>query len=1063
MAQLVVSLAGAAIGSFFGPAGAQIGFALGSFVGSSLFGPKPKGPTPLDSKWQGVEYGSPVSWYSGTMRLSMVPIYMGDKIPVAQTTEAGKGGSDVVTGYEYYADVMMLVAARESDALLEIFKEGKLAWSNRTSASARTLLNSQNAEHWEELRFYGGAEGQEPDPDYEAAKGIGLAPAYLGWTTIFFKRLRLNSAAQIPQMYAVCSTDAVSEYSPVTLGEYASAGSAVSVGSMATVGGLPVMGFGNWVFGYPASGLVRFQRFNADGTITQLATQETGQTGASATGITDVPVVVYRVGIAGNTYASVRYDGSAFPPPATYTLTSGIGDQTARFCIDGSDIFLTGYTVTDIYRCAVSGGGVVASGSLPAEVVALAVDASYLYCAEYNGTNLYVLDRSTLALVDTESMPSGGDIDEEGFLFFMGGELHVLKPLALALTATLYRRTAANTWVTVSTSVYKTQHGYSGGALAVNGGSFYVTQRTNDETAVSFPASFTAYLNTQTTDDGTYYLSDLITDLHARCGEGPSLLDVSDLTAIEYRGCLSNGPQPVRALIEQACAAYFVDRVEADGQYKYVRRGGASLVTIPYADLGVGVDQAQQDPLQIDEGDDIRVPQAVEVGFLNVRKNYEVGSERATREVTPAQGNDKVDLAFALRPVEAKAIAEVIVQDAQVSKRSYRFSLGMEYAYLTPTDVVTVTARSGTTHRVRILEVSEQQGVLECMAVADDQQVLTAVGITSDEYEPQTTVSAPSDTTMVLMDIAPTRDTEAALPGYLVAATGVGQWPYASIRRSLDGNAYDTEVARIYERAVIGTATSALAPAPPLGRFNVYESLTVSVLGTLSSSTRAAMQQDRTINVMAVEKDGGGWEVIRFRTATLTGTNGDDNLYTLSGLHRGRQGTEWAVADHSSGNRVVLLSTSGLRSVDIGASEIGLLRYFKGVTAGRAISTATAEEFTPASVRSKPWAPVRVRVARDGSNNATVTFNRRTRLEYRVGGVGGNYFPLGEDTESYVVDVYDAGFANLLRTITASSESASYSAANQTSDGLTPGDALNLRVRQQSAVVGDGYETEVTA
>jgi hypothetical protein len=1002
MAQLVVSVAGAAIGFFIGgPAGAQAGFALGSFVGAQLFAPKPKGPSPLDSKWQGVEYGSPVSWYSGTMRLSMVPIYMSDKIAVAQTTEAGKGGSDVVTGYEYYADVMMLVAARESDALLEIFKEGKLVWTNRSTASAQSLLNSESSENWEELRFYGGAEGQEPDPDYEAAKGIGLAPAYIGWTTIFFKRLRLNSSAQIPQMSAVCSTDAVLSYTPQALGTYASEGSYVSLGALGLVSGLPVCGFGDWATTYPAESSVSFRRFNLDGTVSLLDTRITGQTGPTLTGLSDVPIVVWRTLAGATSYRAIRYTGGAATSQVSYTLTTGVGSVQGKFCVNGSDIYFAGEAVTDVYLCGINGGSPTASGSFTNPVVALATDATYLYGAEYNGTDLYILDRNTLTLSSTETLPATTGTGSF-HLLFIEGTLHALFAGG-GTTGSLYRRTGVSTWTLVTSSV--TQPNGSGshrGSLAVSGGNFFVCRFTGTSDPDN-PMSFQVTLNGSTADENTYVLSDLITDLHARCGEGPSLLDVSDLTAIEYRGCLANGPQPVRSLIEQGCAAYFVDRVEADGQYKYVRRGGASLVTIPYSDLGVAIDDAQKDALQIDEGDEIRVPQAIELGFLNFRQNYEVGSERATREVTPSQGNDKADLAFALRPAEAKAIAEVMVQDAQVSKRTYRFSVGMEYAYLTPTDVVTVTGRNGTTHRVRILDTSEQQGAIDIIAVADDQQILTAVGITSDEYEPQTTVSAPSDTTMVLMDIAPTRDTESELPGYLVAATGVGSWPYASILRSLDGNSYDTEVARIYERAVIGTATSVLASAPPLGRVNIYETMTVRVLGTLSSSTRSVMQQDRTINVMAVETDSGGWEVIRFRTATLTGTDGDYNLYTLTSLHRGRQGTEWAVADHSSGNRVVLLSVSGLRSVDIGASEIGLLRYFKGVTAGRAISTATAVEFTPESVRSKPWSPVRLRASVDESNNTTITWNRRTRLEYRVGGVGGNYFPLGEETESYDV------------------------------------------------------------
>jgi hypothetical protein len=100
---------------------------------------------------------------------------------------------------------------------------------------------------------------------------------------------------------------------------------------------------------------------------------------------------------------------------------------------------------------------------------------------------------------------------------------------------------------------------------------------------------------------------------------------------------------------------------------------------------------------------------------------------------------------------------------------------------------------------------------------------------------------------------------------------------------------------------------------------------------------------------------------------------------------------------------------------------------------------------------------VRLRASRDTSGNITLTWARRTRLAVRYGGSGGTLAPLGEDSESYQVDVYDG--VDVVRTLIATSETVAYSAANQTTDFGAPvgAGALDVEVFQISATVGRGY------
>ena len=164
---------------------------------------------------------------------------------------------------------------------------------------------------------------------------------------------------------------------------------------------------------------------------------------------------------------------------------------------------------------------------------------------------------------------------------------------------------------------------------------------------------------------------------------------------------------------------------------------------------------------------------------------------------------------------------------------------------------------------------------------------------------------------------------------------------------------------------------------------------------------------------------------------------------------------------HGAGESCVLLREAGLRRVSLTNSQIGSARYYKGVTLGKTLSSASPNALTSVGVGLMPFAPVDSRVTWDGSNNATITWRRRSRLSVRMVGSLGISVPLGESVEAYEVDILtDASDPVVLRTITASSETCGYSAADATADGLTPGLPFNRRIYQMSSSVGRGYVLE---
>ena len=62
--------------------------------------------------------------------------------------------------------------------------------------------------------------------------------------------------------------------------------------------------------------------------------------------------------------------------------------------------------------------------------------------------------------------------------------------------------------------------------------------------------------------------------------------------------------------------------------------------------------------------------------------------------------------------------------------------------------------------------------------------------------------------------------------------------------------------------------------------------------------------------------------------------------------------------------------------------------------------------------------------------------------------------PLGEDSERYEIDILDG--SDVVRTLSATSPTATYTAAQQTADFGSPQPSISLRINQLSTTAGRG-------
>lgn len=277
-------------------------------------------------------------------------------------------------------------------------------------------------------------------------------------------------------------------------------------------------------------------------------------------------------------------------------------------------------------------------------------------------------------------------------------------------------------------------------------------------------------------------------------------------------------------------------------------------------------------------------------------------------------------------------------------------------------------------------------------------------------------------------------------------------WNGATLFRSTDAGGSYSAFTSTTTSAIIGVSNGALGD---FGGGNIFDELnTVTVAlqsgGTLSSYTGLQVLNGAGLCVLGAP---GRWEILQYKVATLIGPG----TYRLSGLLRGRRGTEWAMGRHAPGDRFTVADPSAWRRPNPGNSEIGLSRLYKGVTAQASLTSATGQAFTNTAAGLKPYPVVLIGGGRDADNNLTINWTRRTRLdgEWR----SSVDVPLGEASEQYEVEIKNAERTAVLRTFASlTSPTVQYTASQQASDGLTPGAPVNVSIFQLSAVVGRGFE-----
>jgi hypothetical protein len=539
------------------------------------------------------------------------------------------------------------------------------------------------------------------------------------------------------------------------------------------------------------------------------------------------------------------------------------------------------------------------------------------------------------------------------------------------------------------------------------------------------PVSIAKYYLDRKTESGVT-LASVVSDISQKCSLTAGQIDVSELTDI-VRGYLVDHRMSGRRAIEPLMRGYFFDGVEFDGKIWYPKRGKASSATIGEDELAAHP-SGQKRPQEIvtSRRQELELPEQVDVSHIDPDTDYEVGNQYDRKLTGYAVNKITHRLPIVFTVDEAKQISQKHLVLEWLSRNTYQIKLGGEYTYLNPTDVITVT-QGANTYLMRIDKIAYKNGYLEIRATAEDTTAYSseAAGAAGKGLSPGN-VAWEGPTDFIVWDGSMPKD-HSDYSGVYIAGTGTGgEWTGAVIYKSDNGGTTWTPFTTVTTRTVLGSVRGVLDGVPNPWIWDNYNSLTVMPVysgSSLASATKLNVLNGA--NAMLV-----GDEIIQFMTAV----ENTDGSFTISDLLRGRRGTEWAIWEHAAGEKFVLLDeAAGIVFKELPLTDEGIQRMYAAVSIGMPFSSKVVLDLTPEMRTLMPYAPAHFSYEVESDNDIVFTWVRRTRR----GGewTDGHDVPLYEASESYSLDILDND-ETVVRTLTASSETATWTSAQQGSDNL---------------------------
>jgi Putative phage tail protein len=569
-----------------------------------------------------------------------------------------------------------------------------------------------------------------------------------------------------------------------------------------------------------------------------------------------------------------------------------------------------------------------------------------------------------------------------------------------------------------------------------------------------------------------YNLSDIIKDQCARSGLADAQIDTTQITTTLI-GYSQMHNAAARDVLTQLSGAYFFDGVESDLKIKFVPRGTSPVKTIVQDDLASAFSAQDGNYFKQTRSDLVELPVNIQINFRDMSNDHLPNAAAAKRQNAPvptiySKQKQILDLPITMNLPDATIMAQTWLATIWQESRKYESAFGWQYIALDPSDAVTIDLNNGNSYTVRISTIEMGADMmLKPTLTGQDLQTYsqtTSLPVITSPYVGRLASNGFARLFLLNVPLLVDNNDTGGVSSRIYYGAGAldTSWSGGTLYFSADGENYS-----IYDTLTHttrwGTALNAL-PAPP-SLFATDNTNTLKI--SLGSGTFVIESVTYTQMLNGANAALLGNEIIQFENVVANA----DGTYSLTGLLRGRRGTEWACGTHTVGETLIILDNT-LYENTIALSQINSTGYWKLVPFGQYPDSVQPISFVFLGYDLKPYAPDTFSWA-NSSGNMIVSWLRRSRIDAGLQeGVG--TIPLAEQSELYnayvlttpydpVANNWKAPTVYVRSFLGLTSPTFNYTLADLATDGITIGTStVYVVVFQVSAAIGNGWPGAAT-
>ena len=534
-------------------------------------------------------------------------------------------------------------------------------------------------------------------------------------------------------------------------------------------------------------------------------------------------------------------------------------------------------------------------------------------------------------------------------------------------------------------------------------------------------------------------VSDLINEILADHG-----LPAAHVAGVEgtVGGYVVSDPTSARAALEALVDLFGLSVRQGTAGLAFKQAAASEDAAVELTELAFDGGSAVVETVRTPDHD---LPAEALISYGDPVADYQSASARSTRFAATTSRQHVISFPGMLEAGQASALAEDWMRRTWQERERVSFALAEPRADIGPGSIVKVPA-SGSRSEFLVTEV--EQGLVRKVTARQLSRVVPAPWSSSNpdvEPLPPIAVGQPH---AVFLDLPMMADGSVQPQDQFKVAVTQQPWRSQALFVSPEDTGFVLR-GSVGRRADMGRLTAVLSPGRE-GRIDRAAVLTVELYdGELTSVSR--LQLLNGANVAAVRSAGGIWELMQFEMAEETAPG----LWRLRNLLRGQFGTGDAAAAGAVIGASFVVLDAAIVPAGLRPSEVGLLLNWRVGPLGGDFSSASfsMHRETGGKRALLPLSPGQLRGRLTAGNDLSLSWIRRGRID--ADSWESSDIPLGEEREEYRIDVASVG-GSVVRSMTVSTPSWIYSAADIAFDFGAPPAAVDVTVRQLSVAAGWG-------